>query len=264
MSINIRADQMQHAEIFGKPVLYTNWLIPRDTVPAGWYCYDLRGSQQRLGIAATLEDIATIDHVGTVLSPVPLKKPATAARRINGTFFLLGELMDLEEFCEEHDLDYPVETKKYILRPASPDEAGLFYSQDEEQDREHGCVGHVRFDHGSGKEFWSTWWSRGTELESDEFREEHKAVMEEIGQNGPLHDRDTMARFCAEHPESALQDPYGSHGFKLETDKCCYYVRCDPRPGDYSYIYIYDRATLEQSHGTAQTAQEGPQMKGMG
>ena len=31
MSINIRTDSMQHAELFGNPVLFTNWLIQRDT-----------------------------------------------------------------------------------------------------------------------------------------------------------------------------------------------------------------------------------------
>ena len=42
MSINIRTDFMQHAELFGNPVLFTNWLIQRDTIPKDWYCYDLR------------------------------------------------------------------------------------------------------------------------------------------------------------------------------------------------------------------------------
>ncbi len=45
MSINIRTDFMQHAELFGNPVLFTNWLIQRDTIPKDWYCYDLRGTR---------------------------------------------------------------------------------------------------------------------------------------------------------------------------------------------------------------------------
>lgn len=39
MSINVWTDPMQHAELFGKPVLFTNWLILRDLVPKGWHCY---------------------------------------------------------------------------------------------------------------------------------------------------------------------------------------------------------------------------------
>ena len=41
MSINIYKDQMEYAELFGRPVLYTTQDIPRETVPQGWYCYDL-------------------------------------------------------------------------------------------------------------------------------------------------------------------------------------------------------------------------------
>ena len=44
------------------------------------------------------------------------------------------------------------------LRPASIEEAGLFYSDlDEKQDEVLGTVGHIRMDFGSsGKEFWHT------------------------------------------------------------------------------------------------------------
>ena len=38
MSVNIFKDKLQHAQLFGKPVLTTNWLIPRETVPEGWFC----------------------------------------------------------------------------------------------------------------------------------------------------------------------------------------------------------------------------------
>ena len=46
------------------------------------------------------------------------------------------------------------------LRPASIEEAGLFYSQvEEERDLHAGTVGHVRMDFGhGGREFWHTWW----------------------------------------------------------------------------------------------------------
>ena len=46
MSVNIFRDEMQHAQLFGKPVLTTNWLIPRETVPDGWFCYDMRGTDR--------------------------------------------------------------------------------------------------------------------------------------------------------------------------------------------------------------------------
>ena len=73
MSINIWTDSMQHAALLGKPVLFTNWLIQRDIIPDGWYCYDLRGTHKSPSTRTTLVDHAADYHAGTVLSPIPLK-----------------------------------------------------------------------------------------------------------------------------------------------------------------------------------------------
>ena len=98
MSINIRTDFMQHAELFGNPVLFTNWLIQRDTIPKDWYCYDLRGTRQSPNVKIALVDKTARYHAGTVLSPTPLKRKETASRRVNSAFHLLGEEMTLEQF----------------------------------------------------------------------------------------------------------------------------------------------------------------------
>ena len=46
MQINIYKDRMQKAHLFGAPVLYSDRPIPREDVPQGWYCYDLRGTAE--------------------------------------------------------------------------------------------------------------------------------------------------------------------------------------------------------------------------
>lgn len=117
MSIDVWADSMQHAELFGKPILFTNWLIQRDTIPKGWHCYDLRGTQKTPNARITLVDQETKYHAGTVLSPSPLKHEETAARQVNGTFYLLGEELTLEQFCEEHALTCPQNNREFTLRP---------------------------------------------------------------------------------------------------------------------------------------------------
>lgn len=259
MSVNAREDQMQHAQIFGKPILFTNWPILRDTVPAGWYCYDLRGSDQCPGKAVTLEDKVCVNYAGTVLSPVPLKKPATTARRINGGFFLDGEQMDLEGFCAEHGLEYPQETRKYLLRPASPDEEGLFFSTDDVQDRELACVGHLRMDFGyRGKEFWPTWWPHNNdELNVPAFKAELDEVMAELRECGPLKDFSAMADYCSAYPGGRLEGGAGgSFGFIAESEGYRYCLRCIPRQGDYNgYLYIYDKH--QQALNMAQKQQFG-------
>lgn len=73
MSIDIWTDSMQHAELFGKPVLFTNWLVQRDTIPQGWHCYDLRGTRKAPNARITLVDQEVGYHAGTVLSPTPLE-----------------------------------------------------------------------------------------------------------------------------------------------------------------------------------------------
>ena len=53
---------------------------------------------------------------------------------------------------------------RFHIRPARPDEAGLFYTPNPEEDKRRGTIGHVRMDFGrSGNEFWHTWWPRGPE-----------------------------------------------------------------------------------------------------
>ncbi len=67
MRINIYKDQMQEAELFGKPVLYTGFTIPREEVPEGWHCYDLCGTDRRPGEPVKLMDEAPWDNAGTAL-----------------------------------------------------------------------------------------------------------------------------------------------------------------------------------------------------
>ena len=50
MSIDIWTDSMQHAELFGKPVLFTNWLVQRDTIPQP----DPEQDEQGFGMSMTM------------------------------------------------------------------------------------------------------------------------------------------------------------------------------------------------------------------
>ena len=91
MSTNIYKDQMQRAELFGKPVLYTTQDIPRETVPEGWHCYDLCGTDRRPNKPSTIMDHAVWGRIGTVLSPAPLKRPTTEVRQIYNPVWRLAQ-----------------------------------------------------------------------------------------------------------------------------------------------------------------------------
>lgn len=51
MKNDAEKEVFEHIELFGKPALFTNDRIDRDTVPDGLFCYDLRGVGQRSGKA---------------------------------------------------------------------------------------------------------------------------------------------------------------------------------------------------------------------
>ncbi len=260
MSVNIFRDEMQHAKLFGKPVLTTNWLIPRETVPDGWFCYDMRGTDRDPGAHAELVDYTSFDHSGTVLSPKPLKRPATKVRRIGkGDYFLHGETMDLESFCEEHGLDFPDNPIKFEMRPASPDEAGLFFTLDPAEDEKMGTVGHVRIDFGhDGGEFRHTWWPRGPEgLNTPEFKGELGQVVDQL-RRGALKDLSTMLRWCHLHGgEIAGGVCAQNYGYVVETEQYRYCLRCNPVRGDYqAYLTCFDKLAQKQTFGLTEKGRQ--------
>ena len=129
------------------------------------------------------------------------------------------------------------------LRPASVEEAGLFYSQMEEgEDQSLGTVGHLRMDFGQGgKEFWASWWGRGDEpLKTPEFQKELQQVVVELQRSGPLKDLKSMRAYCGSHG-GAIADGGSTHGYIAETEHYRYCLRCTPLPGHYQgYLYCYD------------------------
>ncbi|CAK7088809.1 MAG: hypothetical protein ENTB_04555 [Enterocloster aldenensis] len=62
------------AEIDGKPVLFTNMRLDRDTVPEGLFCYDIRDSDNLDGSFAEVKPHVLVNHRGTILcrEPFPL------------------------------------------------------------------------------------------------------------------------------------------------------------------------------------------------
>ena len=60
--------------------------------------------------------------------PEKLELPASGQLDAWDEFGFLDECdMTLREFCKVHDLPYPAEEEEFHIRPARPDEAGLFY-----------------------------------------------------------------------------------------------------------------------------------------
>ncbi len=133
------------------------------------------------------------------------------------------------------------QTKNFDLRPASVEEAGLFYSN-EGQDMELGTVGHLRMDFGSGgKSFYHTWWPHnGDRFNTPEFKEALQKFVDAMRQGGPLKNLSTMSSYCWCNG-GELTENDRIYGFIAETEYYRFCLRCTPRPGEYQgYLYCYD------------------------
>ena len=252
MQINIYKDKLLGAHLFGVSVLYSVQPIPREDVPKGWYCYDLRGTARHPDEPYALVDQAEDCHTGSILSKLPLKGAGSQKKLIKNQFQLLGTNPTLAEFCADKKICCPETPLRHMLCPASPEDAGFFYAQTPERDEELGAIGHLRIDFGSsGKAFHHSWWPRGPEeLNTQEFRDELDKVVNDL-RKSILKDLSSMRRYCygsggAIERGSCCQN----YGFTLETDRYLYRLRCNPIEGDYqSYLSCFDKQAQKQIIG---------------
>lgn len=158
-----------------------------------------------------------------------------------------------------------VNSPKYEIRPASSEEAGLFYAQLPAEDERLGCIGHIRMDFGrNGNEFWHTWWPRGPEeWNSPTFKAELQEVVDELRQS-VLKNRTAMERFCYGHGGKIDGGYVQNYGYVVETEHYRYCLRCNPSPGDYNaYLTAYDLDIQRQNMEQEQQPGQGMQMGGM-
>ena len=140
------------------------------------------------------------------------------------------------------------QTPPFDLRPASVEEAGLFYSNDE-RDEALGTVGHLRMDFGSGgKGFYHTWWPHnGDHFNTPEFKEALQEFVDAMRQSGPLKNLAAMNTYCW-HNGGEISENDRVYGFVAETERYRFCLRCTPRPGDYQgYLYCYDLRQQEMA-----------------
>ena len=113
---------------------------------------------------------------------------------------------------------------QFHIRPARPEEAGLFYIPHPEEDKRLGTIGHVRMDFGrSGNEFWHTWGPRGPEeLNSPAFKAELQEVVDTLRES-VLKKRFAMERFCYEHGGKIDGGWTQNYSYIVETEHYRYY-----------------------------------------
>ena len=129
----------------------------------------------------------------------------------------------------------------FDLRPASMEEAGLFYSNDE-QDEALGTVGHLRLDFGHGfLELRSTGYPHNDEqFDTLEFKMLLREFLAAMQENGPLASLSSMEAYCQKHGGAITEDGQ-TYGYIWETEQYRFCLRCTPSPFEYQgYLYCYD------------------------
>lgn len=111
MSVNAKTENFEHIELFGRPALFTNGRINRQTVPLGFYVYDFRGSDNDPGLLKTVEPSVMANHSGSVITKEPIDMKGKSYRRVLGKINFLGEQMTIEQFCEIHEIVQEQETE---------------------------------------------------------------------------------------------------------------------------------------------------------
>ena len=227
MSHDAQKVTYQEVTIFDRPALFTECRIDRATVPEGVYRYELRHGDEDWGEPRELARGLMVNFYGTVLTREPFQLPIDGwiPLESGSLSFQDGGCRTLAEFQEK----YPASEKDVIdfYSFYEPALHALYFSRSEEQDESAGCVGHLRGDFGSGKQFYTTWWPHQHDaLNTPEFKADIDRTVNWLREqsDSPLRDFDSMNRYCNRYEQiCAIKGALlPSCGFMVKTKQYVY------------------------------------------
>ena len=138
------------------------------------------------------------------------------------------------------------------IRPMTQAEQKYTFKQSMQIESQTCQVGYLRGDFGiNGREFHTSWHDTDSRRNTDEFAAEFDSVIhalrsEECGLFASSYD---MKRYVTEHSDSAFSDSHRpAYGFRVDTEKHVYLLRCNPSPSDYNfYCYCYEKPWLDRN-----------------
>ncbi len=135
------------------------------------------------------------------------------------------------------------------LSSVTEQEHMLFFSQND-RDKLTGCIGHLRGDFDSGRQFYTSWTDHNSALKNDEFKMEFDNIINFLRtdtENPILKSRADMEKYCYQNSDNRIVGAWhkNTYGFKITTDHHSFYIRCFPQAGDNNfYVYCYDNSKL--------------------
>lgn len=139
------------------------------------------------------------------------------------------------------------------IRPLRAEEQKYVYAQSQQIKMQTGMIGYLRGDFDStGTDFYTTWFDEVESRNTDEFRAELDEVInalrfdEQYG--GLLAGRSAMQQYGRSHPDSIMEGSYTTeYGFRIDTGKFAYLLRCIPEEGDYNfYCWCFEENSLDR------------------
>ena len=196
MSYDAKKAAYQEVTILGRPALFAECRIDNSTVPKGLYRYELRHGDENWGDPVSLSRNIIVNYYGAVLTREPFQLPIEGWIPLedDSLSFQDGGCRTLAEFQRK----YPVSKKDVIDFFVANDDSlhDFYFSHSEAQDKATGCVGHLRGDFGSGKQFFTTWWPhQGDQLNTPAFKADIDRAVNWLREqpDSPLHDFDTSS-----------------------------------------------------------------------
>ena len=137
------------------------------------------------------------------------------------------------------------------IRALTSAEQKYTYAQSMQLEGQTANIGHLRGDFdSSGYGFYTTWTDTRTQWKTDEFRTEFDEVINALRSDkyGLLKNRSAMSAYARQYADSAFKGSYCTeYGFRVDTEKHAYLLRCNPTRGDYNfYCYCFVKEWLDK------------------
>ena len=239
-----RAVSYEEACFQDVPGLFTSLRVDRKTLPGGVHRYEIR---EEGGVPCQLAKGIAVDHYGTLITTDPIQLPADGYLSFQPEELILagGAPITMERFQEAHP---PTGRDVIELQSALPEEAPFFFSWDDGRDVTNGCIGHVRGDF-EGKMLHHTWCPHHWDEMCNNalFKADLERVVAWLRTGfAPLRDLNTMRAFCNARYNAAIPNEAGAYGFRVETKRYRYMLRCTPLDGCYHvYLYCYSKEAAQ-------------------
>ena len=111
-------DEHDVVELFGTKALFFNERVPRENVPEGLYCYDLRGSDDDPGDPISVEHHVGVNHAGTILTAKPLEIPAQGYLPLGDELNFIGISITRNDFKDKYANPEQVKFRQAAAKPS--------------------------------------------------------------------------------------------------------------------------------------------------